>query len=119
MLVAAQQWVSQVARGRHAPEFGIANFCSGTRFGSGIRADSRRNGEGVIAVHYPTTGTIQNVQFSMATSSLPQGTYAVTELLSGATLGTLTIASNGGFSNFTPIGSIGAYATFLLKLKKQ
>ena len=78
-----------------------------------------KDGEGVIAVHYPTTGTIQNVQFSMATSSLPQGTYAVTELLSGATLGTLTIASNGGFSNFTPIGSIGAYATFLLKLKKQ
>ncbi|ALO16758.1 Alpha-amylase precursor [Salinivirga cyanobacteriivorans] len=58
-------------------------------------------GEAVIVVsNYGTTDA--EPYMSLAMSSLAAGNYAVTELMSGTTLDSLTINANGGFDSWQP-----------------
>ena len=56
---------------------------------------------------------------SLPLSSLPAGTYRVTELYSGQAAGTLTLDAQGGFSNWQPAATLGANETWLLRLTPQ
>ncbi len=58
-----------------------------------------------------------NDPVSLMVSSLPAGNYDVTELISGQTMGNITINGDGGFSNWQSPGNLLPYReTWLLRL---
>ncbi|MBS1545652.1 MAG: alpha-amylase [Bacteroidetes bacterium] len=78
-----------------------------------------KDSQGVLALHNLQSSPASSVTFSLSQSSLSAGTYAVKELLSGASLGNVTIASGGGFSGFSPITTLDGYGSYVLSLTKQ
>lgn len=61
-----------------------------------------------------------NAPVSLATSSLQAGNYDVTELMTGEAMGTVTINSSGGFSNWQSPGSFLSFReTWLLRLSAK
>lgn len=75
-----------------------------------------KDNEGVLVIHNISDTSLTDVQLS---GSLPEGTYVLTDILSGDDLGTLIINSGGAFSNFTPYETLDPYTSYLLKLEKQ
>jgi alpha-amylase len=74
--------------------------------------------EAVMAVHNistnPATATL-----SATSSALTAGTYSVTDLLTGAAIGTLTVTANGKFENFSTGESFEPQSVRLMRLVKQ
>ncbi len=65
-------------------------------------------------------GTTTNFSFSMPISSLPVGEYFVTELYTNESMGTVTIDSNGGISNWQAAGqTLANRATWILRLSPE
>lgn len=71
--------------------------------------------ESTIILHNVSIDAQLDVEISVANSGIQPGTYTVTEMLSGNTLGDLVINSTGGFS-FTPFETMEAYTSYILLL---
>ncbi|UOQ71495.1 alpha-amylase family glycosyl hydrolase [Hymenobacter cellulosilyticus] len=62
-------------------------------------------------------GATSSTTLAVNVSTLPAGSYQVTELLSGQSAGTVTLNAQGGVSNWTPsLAALGANQTWLLRL---
>jgi hypothetical protein len=59
-----------------------------------------------------------NVQLSVTSSEIQPGTYSVTEVLTGTSIGDLSINSEGGF-DFTPFETLEAFTSCILILEVQ
>lgn len=75
--------------------------------------------ESALIIHNLNSAPLQGIQFSLASSGLPAGSYSVTEQLGGTTLGNLSVSSTGGFSEFKPVETLDPLSSYLLILKKQ
>jgi alpha-amylase len=75
--------------------------------------------ESMLVVHNLSSSPIQNCQFTATTSHLSAGLYTVTEYLTGAEAGTLSVGANGSFSSYTPLATLNPLTTYLFLLKKQ
>jgi alpha-amylase len=76
------------------------------------------NQEAVLVVSNLGTTAATSPALSMALSTLPAGSYQVTELLSGQAAGTVTLDAQGGFSSWTAsaLTTLPANQTWLLRL---
>jgi alpha-amylase len=75
------------------------------------------NQEAVITL--ANMGSAASPALTVSVSTLPAGTYRVTELLSGQAAGTVTLSAQGGFSTWTPtLGTLAANQTWLLHLTR-
>ncbi|TGE28141.1 alpha-amylase family glycosyl hydrolase [Hymenobacter metallicola] len=75
------------------------------------------NQEAVVTVANMGNSPVSNPALSVNISTLPAGTYRVTELLSGQAAGTVTLNAQGGFSTWTPsLSALGANQTWVLQL---
>lgn len=73
--------------------------------------------EAVIVASNFGSSAISNPAVSMAVSTLAAGSYHVTELYSGQSMGIVTLDRQGGFSNWSPPAvSLGADHTWVLLL---
>ncbi|WP_165370562.1 alpha-amylase family glycosyl hydrolase [Hymenobacter persicinus] len=74
--------------------------------------------EGVVVVANLGSSAASSAAVSLAVSSLPAGSYQVTDLYSGQPAGQVTLNAQGGFSNWTPtLGTLDANQTWVLHLK--
>jgi hypothetical protein len=74
--------------------------------------------EGVVVVANLGSSATSSAAVSLAVSSLPAGSYQVTDLYSGQPAGQVTLNAQGGFSNWTPtLGTLDANQTWVLHLK--
>ncbi|GAB3835934.1 alpha-amylase family glycosyl hydrolase [Hymenobacter jeollabukensis] len=75
------------------------------------------NQEAVLMVSNLGSSAASGTTLSMPLSTLPAGTYQVTELYSGQTAGTVTLDAQGGFSSWAvSLPALGANQTWLLRL---
>ncbi|GAA3993974.1 hypothetical protein GCM10022408_00090 [Hymenobacter fastidiosus] len=73
--------------------------------------------EAVVVVANLSSTAAANPALSLAVSSLPAGTYQVTERYSGQAAGQVTLDGQGGFSGWTtPLPALAANQTWLLHL---
>ncbi len=76
--------------------------------------------EAVITVSNLGTSPVANIDLSATSSTLPQGTYFVTELMSGQVLASLTIEGAGAIRNWVPATTaLPAGETWVLHLSQQ
>ena len=76
------------------------------------------NSEIIVLSNFGTASS--NPSVSIAISSINPGTYYVTELYSGLSMGTLTIGPNGGFSGWNSPGStLPSRQTWILSLSSS
>ncbi|MDO7877705.1 alpha-amylase family glycosyl hydrolase [Hymenobacter sp. ASUV-10] len=73
--------------------------------------------EMVLVAANVSGSAVTSPALSVAVSTLPAGTYPVTELVSGQAAGTVTVSAQGGFSSFTPtLGSLAANQTWVFQI---
>ncbi|TGE17353.1 alpha-amylase family glycosyl hydrolase [Hymenobacter elongatus] len=73
--------------------------------------------EAVVVVSNFGNSAVSNAALSMAVSSLPAGTYQVTELYGGLAAGTVTLDAQGGFSSWAvSLPTLAANQTWVLQL---
>ncbi|WP_426061092.1 alpha-amylase family glycosyl hydrolase [Hymenobacter sp. B1770] len=73
--------------------------------------------EAVVVVSNFGNAAVSTASVSLAVSSLPAGTYQVTELYSGQAAGTVTLNSQGSFSNWSvALPALAARETWMLRL---
>ncbi|NVO33352.1 alpha-amylase family glycosyl hydrolase [Hymenobacter lapidiphilus] len=91
-----------------------------TTTGTSLLSYARVYGTEAVVVAANLGGSaISQPKFMLPLSSLPAGSYRVTELYSGQAVGTLTLDAQGGFGNWQPSTTLGANETWLLHLTPQ
>ena len=75
--------------------------------------------ESVLVVHNLDVDALQDVAFSMGSSSLASGSYNVEDLISGNMVGSLDVEDNGSFSGFIPYSTLDGQSVYLLKFIRQ
>ncbi|GAA4383473.1 hypothetical protein GCM10023186_24640 [Hymenobacter koreensis] len=74
--------------------------------------------EAVVMVSNFGSSAVTAPAVSLAVSSLPAGSYRVTDLYSGQAAGTVTLDAQGGFSNFAAtLPALAANETWMLRLE--
>ena len=87
----------------------------------GIYAFGRYNSEDgdiTFSIHNFTLGAINNPSLSINSSSLPEGTYNLQDLISGSSVGDLIVTS-GGMINSSLNISLLSYASMVLKANRS
>ena len=75
--------------------------------------------EAILTVANLSTSSITNAGLAASISSLPAGTYFVTDLYSGLDGGTVVVDANGGFATWTPtLPPLGGNQTWMLHLSQ-
>ncbi len=72
--------------------------------------------ESVVAVHNFAGSASAPPQLTLAASGLAPGDYAAVNMLTGATLTGVTIEADGGFSAWSPAGSVPGRGSLLVRL---
>ncbi|TYZ09658.1 T9SS type A sorting domain-containing protein [Hymenobacter lutimineralis] len=76
--------------------------------------------EAVLVLANLGSTALAKPKVSMAVSSLPAGTYAVTDLYSGQAAGSVTLDAQGGFADWSAsLASLGANQTWILRIAAQ
>jgi len=75
------------------------------------------NGEAVLVLANFSINTLSGFTTTLPVSSLPAGTYQVSELYTGQAAGTVTVNAQGGFTAWAPtLLNLGANQTWILHL---
>jgi len=112
------QWYRSLISARNAHEaLRRGDYVAISSANTSLLAFARRtNNEVVIALHNFLNQTLSNSALTLGASSLSAGAHEVKEILSGKTLGTVTLDNAGGFTNWQPAVDLPAQGTMLLRI---
>jgi len=112
------QWYRSLISARHAHEaLQRGDYAAVNSANTNLFAFARRtNNEVVIVLHNFSNQNLSNPALALGASNLSAGAHAVQEILSGKTLGTVTIDHVGGFANWQPAVDLPAQGTSLLRI---
>jgi hypothetical protein len=88
------------------------------RLFSYVRADSDNNNL-FIVIHNLSSQSSNELNLRATSSSLPEGSYNLVNLLNNDVLGSITITSNGAFNTTLSEVSLEGFNSYLLKLEKS
>lgn len=72
----------------------------------------------VLCLHNFSLQQLSDVQFHASSSNLSEGTYNITDLLANTSLGTISVDSNGGFSDYKPFTTLEGKESKFIKLSQ-
>ena len=94
-------------------------YLPATASAASVLAYGRVQGQEAVLVAANLSGSAAaQPALSLAVSTLPAGTYAATDLYTGATAGTVAVDAQGSFSSWTPaLPALAANQTWVLQLR--